>query len=173
MTGFLLLFLLGIWIALLWLIVQLIMKFIKQKRLAIAASVIFSIFFICLPVGDEIIGGIQFRELCNNGTTLRIADEEKARNSKVFLDRKVDQYLVGYYLPIRYHDWEYIDINSRQPVLSWRTFTAEGGKLMRFLGISETNSPIVFNGNCYEQDFYYSVFKKLNITEVNRRNIHE
>lgn len=168
MTGLFLLLLIGAWIAILLLIVFRVIKYVKPKVLAVIVSAVFSVFFMCLPVYDEIIGGHQFRELCISGTVLKI-DEENAKNRKVFLRDSLDKDLDGYLVPIRFHDWDYLDVDTKESVLSWKTFTAKGGWLMRLLGISENSSPLIFNGNCYVQDAYYDVFKKLNITDIDRR----
>src|SRR6478735_2992995 len=171
MTGFLLLFLIVAWAALLVVPVRLIVRFIKPKPMAIIMSSILSVVFMCIPVYDEVIGGFQFREICRK-SVLEV-NEENSRNKTVYLKDGQDENLTGYYVPIRKQDWIYIEINSGEPIVSWSEYYATGGKLIRFLGISETNAPLTFNGVCYPKESGSTIFKRLNITKKNRKEVFE
>lgn len=169
MTGILLLFLLGLWIALLRLIVLAMMKSIKPRRVAVPVSIIFSILFMCLPVGDEVVGGIQFLSLCSNNRLFLGIDEEQLRNKTVIYQGAKNTDLSGYILSIRKQYWSYTDPDTGKVVISWNVYRAKGGTLIRTLGISETNSPLIFNGVCYPDGGWPKIFKNLNITEADRR----
>ncbi len=165
MTGFLLLFVLGIWVAVSRKAVREVMKKINPKRnTKIYATVLFVV-FMCLPVGDEIVGGIQFMALCDNNRVAFGEDEGKLNGITVFNMGAINSYMTDYALPIRRQHWRYADIKTGKEVIGWDVYHAKGGILIRTLGISETNSPLIFSGVCFPKESR-SIFKRLNVTKI-------
>lgn len=167
MTGLFLLLVIGIWIAFIsWLVPKIIQKIPSKVVRGVVGTVLF-LFFLVLPLIDEIIGGFQFRALCKEGAVMNV-DEEKAINKIVISQRAKTTYPAGYFLPIRKQYWSYIDPDSKEVLVSWNEYRANGGIFIRTLGISETDSPLIFDGVCYPEQSGSEIFNKLNITKQDR-----
>lgn len=105
-----------------------------------------------LPVADEVIGKQQFDCLCEK-YAVQVIDEQNALNSRVeSVGGRDDWYAVGTVIRIRIQPWIYQDIMTRKILVSYHTLHAEGGWLIRSLGISETTSPLLFNRSCAPPD---------------------
>lgn len=102
---------------------------------------------ISLPVADEIIGRNQLKALCekNGPKELEFA---RARNTTLIENLEpisVDSQLLqteGFRTILK-------DITSNKEVLSFTDYRVKGGMLIRALGISETNAPLIFNSGCW------------------------
>lgn len=148
MTGFLLLLLFGIWVALLRLIILRLMKTIKPRKLAITVSVVFSTLFMCLPVYDEILGGFEFYMVCKK-EAITVLDEKDAKEKTVSIRLSKPRYIDGSYINMYEQSWSFVDVHTGKVVAKYNTFhTKTGGWLIRSLGISQNNSPLIFNGAC-------------------------
>jgi len=166
MSGIFLVIIVTIWIIFIkWLTPKLVSK-IKSARLKKAAGVIVFIFLFILPVIDEIIGGFQFRALCDRDSVATV-NEEKVRNRIVYTQPAPTTYLSGYFLPIRKQHWSYVDPDTGEVVISWNEYIATGGLLIK--KFSEADRPFTFNGYCYPHESHGTLFKKLNITSKDRR----
>jgi len=118
------------------------------------------------PLADEIIGGIQFGSLCEKYAVIE-ADEKFAMNKNVVLQRSdQDIYAKGTLLRIRITPYVFKDSVTDRIVFSYHRLNAEGGLLIRLLGISQTNSPLTFESSCYPEDID-SFKKKFNIKVIN------
>ncbi|MCQ8129931.1 hypothetical protein, partial [Methylomonas rivi] len=114
----------------------------------------------------EIIGRIQFKALCET-YAVQYIDEKNAMNKKVFsVPRGKNIYAEGTAVCIQIYPEVYKDVETGKTLVSSHTLIATGGWLIRTLGISETNSPLLFNRACYppNQDNFK---KKFNIIVIN------
>lgn len=119
-----------------------------------------------LPLVDEIIGGIQFRKLCDK-YAVQYIDEKNATNRKVFyVPRGEDLYAEGTAVHIQINPEVYKDVETKKVLVSSHTLIATGGWLIRALGISETDSPLLFNRGCSPPN-PDEFKKKFNITVIN------
>jgi hypothetical protein len=129
------------------------------------ATLVF-LLLLAAPLADELIGKWQFESLCNKYATQAI-DEKNAPNAHVMsVGGKNNAYTPQAMVRIRVQPWIYQDIKSGKVVVSYHTLSAEGGWLVRALGISETNSPLLFSRSCApnnEREF----IKRLNMTIEN------
>jgi hypothetical protein len=117
-----------------------------------------------LPVADEIIGGFQFRALCDK-YAVQYIDEKNARDRKVLsVGGYQSQYVENTILKIRIQPWIYQDVETKKTLVSYHSVEAEGGWLIR--GISETKRPVIFKGYC-APDNQDEFKKKFNITVIN------
>jgi len=135
----------------------------------------FFVLLMLLPVSDEIIGGIQFRALCKAGAIMRV-DEERAKNSILTARRILNngymsipaKTVARWPLEIRESSYEFYSKNLSEPVIDYKTYSVKGGILIRFLGISEGNHPLVIpQAHCKPPETIESVVKRLNITIAN------
>lgn len=131
----------------------------------VAAMVVFPALLVA-PVADELIGMRQFESLCKKYAVVEI-DHQHAMNRRVVATlRGTDQFAKGTAVPIRIDPYAYRDAETNQVLVTYHTLHARGGWLIRTLGISETDSPLLFRSGCAPED-RYAFKKKFNITVVN------
>lgn len=164
MTGIFLILIIGLWAGILiWVVPKVVRPIRSVIFRSILGAALFFAFFIA-PVADEIIGGLQFKELCSKAEL--IVDDHKARGRKVKSLGAKNTYLDSYAVTIRKQYWAYVDVDTGELLVSWNEYFAEGGWLIMALGISEASSPLTFTGVCRPEGARSPVFKKLNITKV-------
>lgn len=166
MTGLFLLFVAAVWLALAVSMAYAFTWQIKNVPLrTVLALIVFGV-LLPLPLVDELIGKQQFESLCKKYAVVKI-DEQHATNRRVLATlRKEDQFAEGTAVPIRIDPYIYRDEKTSQVLVSYYTLHAEGGWLIRSLGISETNAPLLFRSGCSPED-RYAFKKKFNITVIN------
>lgn len=74
----------------------------------------------------------------------------------------------GTAVPIREDLWEYVDPRSGEVVITYKTYSATGGWLIRILGISEGNAPLIFRHHC-EPERLSSLFEDLGIKKLSKQ----
>lgn len=166
MTGLLLIVVFLIWIKICAALSRKITINIKSRTKKITGRLI--IFFILLPapLSDELVGLFQFKSLCKQYAVVSI-DEQNAANRQVRVEiRDRDTYAKGTALKIYIDPYVYRDIETNKIIVRYNTLQAEGGWLMRLLGISETNAPLLFKPFCAPVDAH-AFKKKYNIKVVN------
>lgn len=166
MTG---LFLIAVAIA--WLAAVVVLTRWVTRRFRSTASkfvsglVVFPV-LLAAPLTDELIGKRQFDLLCKKYAVV-VIDEQHAMNRRVVTTiRQEDRFAQGTAVRIRIDPYTYRDTETNQVLVSYHTLHAEGGWLIRVLGISETNGPLLFHSGCAPDD-RYAFKKKFNITVVN------
>ena len=112
-----------------------------RSLLAIALFVV----LVPLPVIDEIIGGIQFKQLCKEHDEIHV-DRLKAKGRTVYLADTPDEYLHGVAVPVRVLRWRFVDATTGELIVSYDDLYAQDGWLVRFFGF--WNSPVLFHGFC-------------------------
>jgi hypothetical protein len=152
MTGILLIGVALTWLAIVALTSVLIAKRIARVPMRIAVGVPAFIALLILPVADELVGSRQFEALCQRYATQYI-DKENARNRSVlYVPRGADQYAEGTAVRIRIDPIVYRDTETGRVLVSYNTVHAEGGWLIRSLGVSESGGPLLFNQGCAPKD---------------------
>ena len=158
-------------VAITWLIsVLAVTRWVAQRFASIAMKVCCSLVLVptlmAAPLADELIGRQQFESLCKK-YAVQVIDEQHAMNRRVvFILPKRDQFVEGAAVQIRIDPNVYLDAETNQVLVSYHTLHASGGWLIRMLGISETNAPLLFRSGCApeNQDAFK---KKFNITVIN------
>ena len=168
MTGILLI---AIAIAIAWLIAVLaatrwvVLRVNSPTVKAMICLLLFPVLLV-FPVADELVGKQQFDSLCAK-YAVQVIDEKNAPNSHVkSVGGSGDWYAAGTAVRIRIQPWIYQSITTQRVVASYHTLHAEGGWLIRALGISETGSPILFSRSCAPSD-ERAFLKKFNIDIAN------
>ena len=169
MTGLLLLILAALWLV----AAVFITRFVARKvpspgwRPAVATIVFFAL--VVGPLADDIIGGRQFKALCQEKTPINV-DRSRAVNKTVYLLDERPYRPSGLLVPVTEQPWRYADVDTKEILVSFSTLEAKGGWLIRALGISETDSPITFERFCGPED-RSSVFQSLNIQQIQRKDL--
>lgn len=168
MAGLFLLAILSLWILICLLITRFIFKNTEKKYIKKIFIPIVFLLILTAPVMDEIIGGFQFRALCNKNSLL-IFDEEKIKGKTVIYQRVRDNYIYQYLIPVLERNWSYKDISTGEIVISWKSYEAKGGWLSHFIGFPQGSPPYTFDGYCSSKEGFDFDFKKYG-TNVHRSN---
>jgi hypothetical protein len=154
------------WLWLAWTLTRWAMDLVKRRGAKLALGLTLFPLLMIVPLVDELIGTRQFEALCKQ-YAVQYIDEANAMNKQVlFVPRGADQYAKGTILTIRIDPKVYRDAETGRVLVSHHTLEATGGWFIRFLGISETKSPLLFQRGCGPEN--EDVFKnKFNITVIN------
>lgn len=165
MTGLILIFILAVWFSFANAISRFVSKSVTDRRLKIVVrSIVFILIFIG-PFLDEIIGGIQFKELCSTDA-VAIYEEEKVRGKLVISKPLVVTPYTNTILPIYKQTWKYEDPNTHKELILFNELHAYGGWLSRSINFNSVHDPYTFNGVCggnYRKFF----FQELNVKSLN------
>jgi hypothetical protein len=148
MTGLLLLFVMSLWIGFaIWLSV-LVARGIKWKwRLLVA--ILFFFVVLPLPLVDEIIGRAQFRSLCaKDAMEFRVKVEKPEGRVTRYSSDPLRAKVPGALVPITRTVKRFTDTRTSEVVVEHTVYEAGGGFLIRALGISNSDSPLLFNSTC-------------------------
>lgn len=121
-----------------------------------------------LPVADEIIGGMQFRALCNE--QMKIAyGIGKLTNRTVFSQIRDETKLEGMAIPVHSYEQVFIDIKTHETLLTYQVFDADGGWLSRAINFNYVHKPYTFNGHCGPGAVRVEeLLRKLNVTVIRK-----
>ena len=166
MTGIILIAVVVVWLVAVLAFTRWATRRFKSLAMKVVSSVALFPTLLLLPVADEVVGKVQFESLCKK-YAVQVVDESHAMNRRVVYERRgTDQFAEGTAVEIRIDPIIYRDAETNQVLVSYHTLHAKGGLLIRTLGISETNSPLLFRRGCAPQD-QDAFKKKFNITVIN------
>lgn len=145
MTGLFLLGVAGLWlVAALFISVLVARKLPKRPwRLPLTAIMFLALF--PLPLVDEVVGGIQFKQLCKQHSTIQV-DRAKAAGRTVYLLDLPQTNIEGPWVPVKLYPWRFVDAVTKEIIVSYDVLYAEGGRL--FPGFDSGHEPLTFKGIC-------------------------
>lgn len=168
MTGIYLLIVVALWICICIVLTRALLHRlpIQAWRLPVGATVFVAL--LVAPVGDEIVGGFQFRSLCEKNAVFQIGVEKTEGRIARFSSNPSNEIVPGTAITIYHTGIEYTDVQSGEIVVKFDRYAAKGGVLIRALGISESNSPITMGRHACspEQARGESVHRTLNFSVV-------
>ena len=143
MTGILLLVVVALW---LWFCVVLARALLRRLQARpwrlLVVPVVFAASFVA-PVVDEILGGFQFRALCERDAVLQIdATNVRGRTVK---RTWAESFPANTVLRIRRVQYRLVDASTGEELGNYVTLSVWGGWLIRVLGISEGNAPLLIH----------------------------
>lgn len=100
-----------------------------------------------LLLADEILGRVQFDELCRERAVLTL-HASRLPGRWVEVASLPPENVPGHLLPVREQRWVYTDTETREPLLSFSILQAQGGRLVRMLGWPRDAPPLSFAGRC-------------------------
>lgn len=174
MTGLFLLLVIGLWLVFaIWLSKVITRSLPETKWRGSIRFVAFSV-LLPLPVIDEIVGGWQFRRLCEENATIQV-DRATAGGKTVYLAKPSNVEITKTWVRVVMKPWRYVDVATEETVVSFSMFMASGGRFIRTLGISEGGMPLTFNGHCKTNLLIEksTLFKEIGITQIDRRNLQK
>lgn len=146
MSGLFFLAVVFIWIVAAIMLTRWLMRRIPIKselaRMLLALA-LFALIFV-LPVTDEIIGGYQFRKLCENSALKIDAEKAKGKTVKLVIDPS-NEILRGTAITIYHSHMSYRDINTNEEIASNNKYVAKGGWFIKMLGVFEGDGPLTLS----------------------------
>lgn len=169
MTGFLLLFVMAIWLAVVMWLSKILTKKLPTATWRIPVAAVIFAGLLPLPLIDEIVGGRQFESLCKENSTIQV-DRATAVGRTVYLAQTPDVEIKGTWVRVVLKPWRFVDATTGETVVSYNDLIAEGGRLIQSLGISEGGMPLTFKGTCVPANRPGSAqtFRPLGITYIER-----
>ena len=145
MTGLLLLAVVGLWMWACVAITRVVLRQVKSPPSRwLGAPTLFTALLI-LPLVDEIVGGFQFRALCEKGAVLKIdAEKAKGRTVRVVIQPS-NEVVPGQALRTLHSHLSYRIVDSEEEIARYDTYVINGGWFIRALGISNNNSPLTID----------------------------
>jgi len=131
---------------------------------ALAKIVVFILIFAC-PFADEIIGRVQFREICATDA-VAVYDEANVRGKTVISEPVVVNNYMNTILPIYKQTWKYQDPSTHEELISFTEVHAKGGWLSRLINFNSIHRPYTFHGLCGDQYREY-FFQNLGVKDLN------
>jgi len=150
-----------IWLVLAFYLAKLLTRILPPAWWRTLVQIALFVVLVPLPLIDQIVGGMQFKELCRQNQEIHF-DPAKVRGKTVYL-AGVDRTLAeGTWVPIQISHWRFVDATTREVVVTYNTVDAGPG-LLRFGG-----GPLLFRGSCVPLNRPVSVetFKKLGISYI-------
>ena len=168
MTGIYFLIVVALWICICIVLTRALLRRlpIRPWRLPAGATAFVALFL--APVGDEIVGGFQFRALCEKNAVFHIGVEKPEGRIVRFSSNPSNEIVPRTAITIYHTGIEYTDVQSGEVVVRFDRYAAKGGAFIRALGISESNSPITMGRHACspEQARGESVHRTLNFSVI-------
>jgi hypothetical protein len=169
MTGLLLIAVVAGWLFVAWWIAKKATAKITASGKKTALRVGITALLMALPLTDEIVGGFQFRALCSEGAVLKIdAEKIRGRTVRLVIDPPSNaEVLPGKALKISHSYFRFLDISSGEELASYHQYLVNGGWLIRSLGISGNNSPLIISPSACSPRNRGTLDKQYNFTLIN------
>lgn len=150
--GLFILALLLIWFGVLWCVVKGIAWRVDHpyKGLISAFAIVAAY---PLPVADEIVGAIQFRDLCKQQVIYKDPDMEKKRGAVLKFLQHEEKKVDGKALSITSELWEFINESDQSVMIKYVVFDTRGGFLARNFYMQEGRGPLLFSGACQPKEY--------------------
>ncbi len=101
-----------------------------------------------LPVLDELVAQSQWASLCRDSLAVQV---QVGAPAQVVHHRIVPPApVLGLMVPVQRYEHRYTDAATRQVLVSFFTYQAQGGKLARMVG--RPDAPLTFPGRCGPED---------------------
>ena len=165
MGGLIFFAVIGIWCLLVVGFVVWVVKKMPDKWWRIPISFFMLVILLILPVIDEVVGGWQFKKLCEANADIQV-DKETAVGRTVYFVSQTAIEIEGAWVRIVLKIHEFVDSTTGEVVVSYNTLRANGGAF--FGGASQSGVPLLFNGTCVPKNRPASVdtFKLLGINYI-------
>ena len=168
MTGLLLLLVAATWLAIVAALAYAATKRIEDTVWRSAVALALVVVLIPLPLIDEIVGKQQFEQLCKDNATVIHVDRSTAVGRTVYFVPQPAVEIKGAWVRIVMKPKRFVDATAGETVLDYNELMAEGGRLIRALGISEGGVPLTFTSTCAPASRPASIetFKPFGITYI-------
>jgi hypothetical protein len=166
MTGILLLLVVAVWSVAAYFLTKLITRRVPRGYWRVPMFMGIFLVLFALPVLDEIVGIFQFNHFCSEYSGIRV-DRGRATGKTVYVANVPHEEIKGTSVRIVLQPIRFLEATNSEPVMSYNGLNAYGGWLIRTLGISEGNKPLLFRGSCWPRDTD-RLIKEMNMQVVRR-----
>ncbi len=167
MTGIYLLFVTLIWGAVVFWLSKTLTKKLPIATWRIPVAVVIFASLLPLPLIDEIIGGMQFEQLCKDNSEIQV-DKFAVQGKTIYFNPQPYIEIKGTWVKVVSQPHQFVDSKTGKQVINYNTLLATGGKFIKALGISEGGMPLTFYGNCAPNENIRNLFKTLDLTVMDR-----
>jgi len=163
MIALYILFLVAFWIIVSIAAAIVIARKLPSRRWRVGGGIALAAVLITLPFDDQIVGGFQFRKLCEENSIIKV-DRDKAKGRTVYVADRPLKEVDGTWVRVVEKDWTFLDVNTRETILSYRTFEARP----RFIRV-----PLWFDSYCEPggQLDQKKLLDEMGMTLVDRRGL--
>jgi hypothetical protein len=140
MMGLYLLFIVAVWIVVVSMIAIFAARKLSVGRWRVPVGVLAAAVLFPLPMIDEIVGGVQFKWLCEVHSTINV-NRETAKGRVVY-SAPARRNIEGSWIPIVELESRFVDAKTGENVISYSSFQASHG----VFHLSE--GPLLFRGYC-------------------------
>jgi hypothetical protein len=176
MLGLLVFIIAAVWLCIAMWLANLITWKLPDRPWGNLACILALVVLFPLPLIDEIAGKMQFEQLCNEYSEIEV-NRREAAGKTVYLAPTSEISAQGTWVPIRRKQWRYLDATTDELVVSYNTFHASGGLLVRTLKLWEGDTPMTFDGYCApgpnRRLDTLKLMKELNITSIDRDELND
>ncbi len=145
MAGLLFLIILGLWFWGALSLAKLSTRRMQASGLRKLTTVFATVFFFLLPLADEIVGGFQFRALCEEAQANKTDGQRiKGMTVRSIID-PLNKDVVGTAIRIYHSRISYRDVTTNEEVASYTTYQAKAGWLVRALGGQSGFGPLTIH----------------------------
>ena len=167
MSGLILLFILGVWLFVAKKLTSFLTTRMQVGVIKKAARVLLFVLILVAPLADEVIGGFQFRALCEAETQLHY-DKDTLAGKEVYSDTLVAVKVENIAIPVVSQMQTYTESNTLKMLLNYKVLYADGGWLSRAIHFNSVYQPYTFDGYCGpEGEKVQELLKNLNVTVIN------
>jgi energy-coupling factor transporter transmembrane protein EcfT len=165
MGGLIFFAVIGIWFFIVLGVIFWIAKKLPERWWRIPISLLFFIVVLILPIIDEIVGGWQFKRLCEANSEIQVNRTTAVGKTVYFVPQPAVE-IENKFVRIVLKTHKFVDSTTNEVVVSYKTFRANGGVL--FKHISQGRVPLIFNGTCVPKNRPASVetFKPFGINYI-------
>ena len=158
----------------LWLVIALFISVFVARKLStspwhLPLTAIMFLALAPLPLIDEIVGGMQFKQLCEEHSTIQVNRSVPA-GTNIYLRDVPDIKIEDLWVPVRLQPWRFLDAVTGEPIISYDILYATGGSFIRMLGISEGSVPLTFKDSCAPggRVDIVKLLSELRVTQIDR-----
>ncbi len=165
MSGLLFFAVVGVWLCPVYFLMDYMVRKIPKKWWKPPLIGVLSFVVFVLPITDEIVGGLQFRQLCKKHEIIQV-DRETAVGKTVYYEPQPSIDIEGAWVHIALQPWAYVDSITGEPIISYNTLLAGSGLLYKTF--SSGGAPLMFRGSCGPKESPRDIFKSLQIIALDR-----
>ncbi len=145
MAGLLFLIILGLWFWGALSLAKLSTRRMQASGLRKLTTVFATVFFFLLPLADEIVGGFQFRALCEQAEAAR-SNGQRIAGKTVRADvSPSNKDIEGSPIRIYHSHVIYRDVETGEALADYKHYVAEGGWFIRFISLGYFKDPIAIH----------------------------
>jgi hypothetical protein len=171
MGGLIFFAVIGIWFFIVLGVIVWIAKKLPERWWRTPLSLLLFIVVLILPIIDEIVGGWQFKRLCEANSEIQV-DKAMAVGKTVYLAEAPDVEIKSAWMRVVLKPWMFLDVATDDLIISYNTLKANNSFLGKYM--SQEGVPILFKGWCEPGGIVdpIKLFENLGVIYVERSTLN-